>query len=310
MSEVPGAAGAPAGTPAGGAPAGGTPTPDNFLGTPPAGTPPAGGAAGGTPPANPYPKEDWRHSLPDDIRGDESIKLLNDVPTLAKSFLHARKQIGANKVALPSQHATEDDVQQFYDSLGRPKLEEYKPNAPKNAKYVTAEDVAALVPIAHKAGIMPAQLEAILGHYETKQTEATEAYNKNLTTTLQGGMDSLQKEWGKAYDQRASWAKRFVEEKGGPEAAAFFKDNKTASWNPALIKMFAAAGELIYREDTINNGEGGGNLLDPKQALEKYNNIIMDMKHPYNLAEHPNHAAAVKEAAGLFDQAYPKTEAS
>lgn len=302
MAEAPGAAPA---APAGGAPAAGSP---DFLGGTPAAPAAPGGAA--APPTNPYAVGDWRHTLPEDIRSDESLKLFNDVPTLAKSYVHARKQIGADKVALPSKHATPEDHQAFYDALGRPKLEEYKPNIPKDSKFVSPELVGKLAPIAHKAGIMPAQLEAVLGFYESEQATAAVEQTKALETSIKAGMDGLKTEWGKAFDQRAQWAKRYVDEHGTPALKEFFKENRAASWNPELIKILAKAGEATFKEDGITAGPGGGNLLDPSQALQKYNSIIMDMKHPYNLVEHPNHDAAVKEVHAIFEMAYPKTEAS
>lgn len=265
-----------------------------------------GGSAGGAP-QNPYPKEDWRHALPQELWNEESFKIINDVPTLAKNYIHTKKMIGADKVTLPSQHATDDDYQQFFDKLGRPKLEEYKPNLPKDAKYVAPEVVDKLKPIAHKAGIMPKQLEKVLEFYEQTQGEADAEFNKQVDQQIKDGMNGLRTKWGKTFDQRAAWAKKVVDEKGSPELKKFFQENRLASWNPHLIELLATFGETVYKEDSIKGGgQGGGSLLDPQQAMSKYNSILADATHPYNLGNHPNHANAVKEVDELFKMAYPE----
>jgi hypothetical protein len=153
----------------------GAPPPDappeasSFLAAPTPAAPPQ--AAAPAAPTNPYPVGDWRHGLPDELRNDDSIKVLNDVHTLAKSYVHARKAIGANKVALPSKHATEDDIQKFYDELGRPALDKYEVQPPKDAKFVDKDTLDKLKPLAHKVGIMPQQLNAILDFYEKDMSE-------------------------------------------------------------------------------------------------------------------------------------------
>ena len=62
----------------------------------------------------------WRESLPDDLRDDPSLKSIQDVPGLAKSFIHAQKMVGADKIPVPTEHATKEDWDAVYSKLGRP----------------------------------------------------------------------------------------------------------------------------------------------------------------------------------------------
>lgn len=296
-------------TPESSAPAAAPATPESqnsFLATPPAAATPPPAATTQAAPANPYPKEDWRHDLPDDIRNDESIKILNDVHTLAKSYVHARKAIGAEKVALPSKHSTPDDIQKFYDQLGRPTLDKYEVAPPKDAKFVRPETLSKLKPIAHKAGIMPDQLQEILNFYEQDTNAEMTAIQAAQDQQIQQGLTQLKEKWGTAFDQRATWAKKLFAENGSPELAKFLDENKAVGSNAMLIEFAAKVGEMIYKEDTIRSGGNESVLLDPTQALVKANNILADAKHPYNDNTHPNHAAAVREVRELFEQAHPE----
>ncbi len=264
-------------------------------------------AAATPPPTNSYAATDWRHSLPDDVREEPSLKNMLDVQTLTKSYLHAQKAMGADKVPLPGKHATEEDWQRFYDATGRPPLDKYEIKAPKDAKFVDPEFLKKLAPVAHKVGVNPSQLEKILEFYEGETKTTFEAKTKEAETQLKTQIDGLKTEWGKAYDQRVKWAAKFVEEKGGPEFTKFFNDHNVGQ-SPDMVRFFAKLGEEAYKEDSIDGGAGGKPMLDPKGALQAASAIQADSKHPYNDKTHPNHLAAVAEVNQLYAMAYPSSE--
>ena len=67
---------------------------------------------------------DWRASLAEDIKTDKSLASIKDVNSLAKSYIHAQKLVGVEKIPLPNKHATEEDWNVVFDKLGRPKSAE------------------------------------------------------------------------------------------------------------------------------------------------------------------------------------------
>ena len=72
-------------------------------------------------PSEPVTQEvNWKESLPDDLRDNPSLKSIQDVPGLAKSFIHAQKMVGADKIPVPTEHATKEDWDAVYSKLGRP----------------------------------------------------------------------------------------------------------------------------------------------------------------------------------------------
>ena len=59
----------------------------------------------------------WYDSLPQDMREDQNITKFESVEVLAKSWQHAQKMIGADKIPMPQ---TDDDWSNVYTRLGRP----------------------------------------------------------------------------------------------------------------------------------------------------------------------------------------------
>ena len=64
--------------------------------------------------------DDWRSTIPEEIRGHKSLEHIQDVGALAKSYVNAQSMIGADKLAIPGKHATDDDWSDVYAKLGRP----------------------------------------------------------------------------------------------------------------------------------------------------------------------------------------------
>ena len=270
---------------------------------PPAGTPPA--ATG--PSTNSYKDGDWRFALPDDVREDESLKVFNDPGTLAKSYIHAKKMIGGDKIPVPNKHWTDNDYQAFYDKLGRPALDKYEVKIPKEFKFVDESVVKDLKPLAHKLGVLPKQVEGILDWFEKKTATEVDSEQRTMLATTKKELDGLKTEWGQAFPVKAAFANRLIDEMGGKDMAKWFKESGMGN-NVGLIKLLAKAGETLYKEDTIGKEGGLGSLLSPSEAQKKYNDIVADRKHPYNMGEHPNHKFAVMEVDQLFKMMHPDPE--
>jgi len=64
--------------------------------------------------------ENWKDSLPDDLKGEKALESIQDIPGLVKSYVHAQKMIGSDKIPVPNKYATDEDWQAVYSKLGRP----------------------------------------------------------------------------------------------------------------------------------------------------------------------------------------------
>ena len=59
-------------------------------------------------------------TLPEDVRAEPSLKNFQDAGQLAKSYVHAQRMVGADKISVPTKHATDEDWNQVFSKLGVP----------------------------------------------------------------------------------------------------------------------------------------------------------------------------------------------
>jgi len=282
---------------------------EGFMGTA-GGAPASGGGdksgAGAPPPpasSVSFP-ENWKEGLPEEFRADPSLASIKDIPNLTKAFINAQKLIGKDKIPVPDQHATEEDWQNIFDKLGRPKeLKDYQVKLDKEAGL---EDsfLDSFKEQAHKAGILPKQAEKLLNWYGLTAKGAAESLKAKHTEKQTAEIAELKKEWGNGFEQQIKIAELAIRDFGGDELIKHLKESGLNN-DSRLIKVFAKIGAEL-REDKLPGGtsrEGGG--MTPEQAKERIESIKSDRQHPYYLKDHPNHQAAVAEMSKLWEQRYP-----
>ena len=59
-------------------------------------------------------------TLGEEFRGNPIFANFQDVNGLAKSYMHAQRMIGADKIAIPGKHATDEERLEVYRKLGSP----------------------------------------------------------------------------------------------------------------------------------------------------------------------------------------------
>ena len=120
--------------------------------------------------------DDWRSGIPEEIRGHKSLEHIQDVGALAKSYVNAQSMIGADKVAIPGKHATDEDWGEVYRRLGRPDSPEgYElTNEMPEGAVVVDEMLDGFRGAAHDAGLSPQQAQKLLGWYNGFLGEMTQ----------------------------------------------------------------------------------------------------------------------------------------
>ena len=53
--------------------------------------------------------ENWKESLPEEIRGDKSLDVVTDFNGLVSQHINAQKMLGKDKVVLPGPNATDEE---------------------------------------------------------------------------------------------------------------------------------------------------------------------------------------------------------
>lgn len=69
----------------------------------------------------------WFDQLDDDIKGEASLREVGNIKDMAKMYVKGQRHIGADKIALPGQNASDNDWSEFFSAVGKPKTSQDYP---------------------------------------------------------------------------------------------------------------------------------------------------------------------------------------
>ena len=245
-------------------------------------------------------QDDWKAGLSDDLRADKSLENIKDISSLAKSYIHAQRLVGADKIPVPNKFATEKDWDAVYEKLGRPKTaDEYKYNLSEDQK-VDTEALKNFSSQAHKLGLLPTQAQGVVSYYNEmigKQLADAESVS---TSQREKAMTELKTEWGQAYDQKLQKANTVVSSVFPKGIMSMnLEDGTKFGDHPEVIKAFAALGEKMGEDDIIKSD--GPVYMTPKE-IEKQIGELQQPGSAYWDKNHPNHDTAVQEVQTLIQK--------
>lgn len=268
------------------------------------------GAAGGAPPAAAASSisipDNWKDAIPEEFRKDPSMDVIKTVEDLSKSYIHAQKMIGKDKVIVPdAKFATDKDWSEFYRKVGLPsELKDYKVTPPKDAQ-IDDGYFKEFVEQAHKSNIMPAQAQKMLEWHLAKEqqmmAEGTQKALGEITQQLEG----YKKQVGAAYDKKVMFANKTLESFGGPEMMKMFASNPSIGNNPLFIETLSKIGEKLFGEDTFDGDSRVKGAMTPEEARSKRNEVMGNPQHPYWMKDHPKHQESVDFVNKLFEYENP-----
>ena len=137
-------------------------------------------------------------TLPEDVRSEPSLKNFQDAGQLAKSYVHAQRMVGADKISVPTKHATDEDWNQVFSKLGVPDSpDKYE------VKYELQEGandtpVKNFIAEAHKLNLLPHQVQGVLNYYSQLEQNANDSQQKDMELNKIENESTLRKEWGLA----------------------------------------------------------------------------------------------------------------
>lgn len=250
-----------------------------------------------TPPINEQ-ISNWKDSLPDDLKAEKALESIQDIPGLAKSYIHAQKMIGSDKIPVPNKYATDEDWQAVYAKLGRPESpDKYEFKFDENTS-IDENALKGFKEAAHKHGLLPKQAEGIMNFYN----EMTQNYIQDLNSkSEQGRMNaeqSLKKEWGAAYDNKLQQAGTVANKYLNNEFSNLtLSDGTRVGDHPEFIKAFANIASELGEDKLIQ--ANGPQYMTPKE-IDKQVRELQQPGSAYWNKNHPGHAAAVQEVQDLL----------
>jgi len=256
---------------------------------------------------------DWKEQLPEDMRGDASLKDIADVAGLAKSYIHAQGMVGADKVVIPKDGASDEEITAFYTKLGRPetsdKYELKNPdNMPENFP-LSEERVKAFRENAHKLGLSAKQLS---GQYTWYMEDEIKQYNdavRENEEAVASATKQLRTDWGKAFDTKFNQIETMINTYGDEELKNYLKE--TGINNDARFIRFLGKVAENFSEDTLRGtGRREFDVLTPEAAQARIAELKgdKDFMARYQNRDATIRAPAVKRMQELYSFAYPTSE--
>ena len=251
------------------------------------------------------PPMEWTSGFTDDLKSFVAAKGLRSAAELATAF--AKTDGDSAALIPPPKDGQWDDTART--KLGIPaKAEEYKitrPQLPEGMPYDEALELAAL-PIAHKLGLTPHQLQGLVDFIADHRVAEASAVMQDVSARMGEAEQALRKEWGPGYERQLSLAARTAKRFGGDELIAALNETGFGN-NPHLVRAFAKVAGLVAEDTMKSDGTPMASAGDAALAeiARIQGEALKDPKHPWINADHPEHNAVLERLRALFTAAHP-----
>lgn len=245
-------------------------------------------------------------TLGEEFRGNPIFANFQDVNGLAKSYMHAQRMIGADKIAIPGKHATDEERLEVYRKLGSPAdVSGYEISFPD---LFTDEEQSAFKETALANGLSSNQASKVVDFLNDTFTQAQSQNEYAAQQIVNENRAELEQEWGNAMPQKLERARAAVVSLLGSDDIMDdieLADGTYLGDNPQIIRMFAALADQIS-EDALG-GPTSEQISTPAE-LEKEKRELMVPGSPYWSSQHPEHETYVQRVLELNEQLYPEPE--
>ena len=244
-------------------------------------------------------KVDWRTEIPEEIRGHKSLETIQDVGSLAKSFVNAQSLIGADKVAIPGKYATDDDWSLVYDKMGRPADSSgYElQNKISEGQVENVELLTNYKDVAHKLGLQPKQAQGLLNWFNENNEKSLPDPNA-MVVRQEETVNNLKREMGAAFDDNIALGNGVLSEFGTDDIVNLkMEDGSLFGDNPDVIRMMSKLGRFLKEkvgEDTLAGTKMSGAPTNDE--------LTQRTDGPFWDAKHPEHSWYVDESLKIAEQ--------
>ncbi len=237
-------------------------------------------------------------SLPEELRNEPSLRNFTDPGALAKSYVHAQRMIGADKVTIPSKSATPEEWREVFTKLGAPQ----EANAYEFAESevsVSDDLVGNFRERALTAGLTNAQANEMMGFVRDTISGLENDMTETTEKALYEGEQELRQEFGQAFDQRIELAQMAARDLLG-DTEIFdqitLSDGRMLGDHPMVVKMFSQLAEQIG-EDNLE-GAPSELIMTPQEAQRQISEMTR-RDGPYWDKMHPEHDTYIQEVLRL-----------
>jgi len=239
----------------------------------------------------------FKDLIPESFREEKSLNNFNNMEDFVKSYLHAQKLVGADKIPVPNKHATDEDWNEVFKRLGAP-------DTPDGYKYnfkdqeIDENSIKEFNQTAHRLGLLPRQAEALIKFYNEMNVNQAQSLEEQAAQAQMNTEMQLKKEFGPQFNKRLDQAKKLAINSLGEEFLnnTILKDGSRLGDNFQVIKAFSDLADKLS-EDPIIQGDGSQYMT--AKDIEKEINELTQEGSPYWIKGHPNHNKSVEEVYKL-----------
>ena len=193
----------------------------------------------------------WTSQLPEELRSNadvmKQLTKFGKIGDLAKSYSELESKLGKS-IERPGKEASEEEVNAFYQKLGKPKSAD---------KYsIEAEGAEAFKELAYKNNLTDDQAKGIYEAMSQLAMSQIQASKDQLLAHAKETETSLKKEYGNDYDAKLELCKRGVLAYGGPALGEKLQ-NSGLLYDADVVKMFIKLGEQNAEAGASINGASG-----------------------------------------------------
>ena len=239
----------------------------------------------------------FKDLIPENFREEKSLENFNNMEDFVKSYLHAQKMVGADKIPVPNKHSTDEDWNEVFKRLGAP-------SSPDDYKYdfkdqeMDSGQVQEFNKTAHKLGLLPKQAEGLIKFYNEMNGNIAANQEEQAAQAQLNVETELKKEFGPQFNKRLDQAKRLAVNSLGQDFLenTYLKDGSRLGDNLTVIKAFSSLADKLS-EDPIIQGDGSSYMT--AKDIEKEITELTQEGSAYWDKNHINHQKSVDEVLKL-----------
>lgn len=194
----------------------------------------------------------WMEQLPEEYRTGDNAKQFAKfakIADMAKAYSELESKTG-NMVTLPAEGTSAEDLQKFYEKLGKPATaDEYE---------MPDESADFFKKIAYDNNLTKAQAKAVFLAVAEHGKNVIEQSLADAQNAANETDKALRKEYGSKYSEKIALLKRGIAAYGGNSLGLKLQKSGLL-YDSDVVKLFIALGEQNAEAGAISKGTGGGN---------------------------------------------------
>lgn len=192
----------------------------------------------------------WTAGLKTEQRGNEYFHKFGKVSEFAEEHLKLKEQLESS-VRIPGDEASEEELTEFYQKLGRPEsVEKYDLPSKVGDFKVPDEFKESISQTAFKLGLSAKQAKGFYEAQVEQYKQIAQKSGEDYRMALQDGEKALKKEWRTDYNANLDLAKRGYKEFVDKDVAELINVAGIGN-HPAVLKLFHRIGQKLTADRQV-----------------------------------------------------------